>query len=330
MDLDEIAVGSGEAVPDGHRAGPNFIIGGAPKCGTTSLHFILGQQPDIGIPDDEVNYFDADDPIIHPDYFFAEGRGFRWYDPRADHAENRDWYLSRFTRFGNCRLWGEDSTLYLFSEVAPHRIKERLPDAKIIFMLRDPVRRAYSQYWHEMKMMRVTCSFERALTRFPTLVRGSTYAPNLKRWQDILGPDRIHVILFEDFLTNKQGELDRVADFIGLPRFDAADFDGWFNKTYYPINVTGQKILNLAGQFVALQRYRSHMGFKGGFKEKWANKVYQKWFHKINPLLLRSESYPPMEEATKRFLTQHLRARNHGLSELLGRDLTEIWPSFRE
>ncbi len=66
---------------------PDFIIGGAPKCGTTSLHFILDQHPRIGLPDDEIHYFDADDPITHPDFFFHERGELIHYDNRADNQE---------------------------------------------------------------------------------------------------------------------------------------------------------------------------------------------------------------------------------------------------
>ena len=309
---------------------PDFVIGGAPKCGTTSLHFILGQRPEVGIPQDELFYFSADDPLLHPDFFLNEGGRMRWYDPRPENRECSDWYESRFHPFKDRRLLGEDSTLYLFSETAPDRMRARLPDVKIIFMLRDPVRRAYSHYWHDMKMMRVTCSFERALKRFPIIVGGSTYASHLRRWRDVLGEDKVLVLFFEDFIAQKQQEMDRVADFIGLERFDISAYDDWFNRTYYPVSIPLQKAMNQFAQVIARQRYRSHMGFHGTLKERIAGKAYYWWFHKINPLNMRSTSYPKMAEDTQAYLTQHLRARNSGLAELLDRDLAEIWPSFRD
>lgn len=326
--VDEQASAIAAPGPTSARRLPDFVIGGAPKCGTTSLHFILAQQPGIGIPDDELFYFSADDPILHPDFFFFRDGGLQWLDPRPAHRANADWYADRFEPFADCRLIGEDSTLYLFSETAPHRMRETLTDPKIIFMLRDPVRRAYSQYWHEMKMMRVTCSFERALTRFPTIVRGSTYAPHLSRWFDVLGRDRVHVLLFEEFLADKQGAMDQVADFIGTERFDVSVHDDWFNRTYYPVNVTLHKAMNQVGRFIARQRYRSHMGYTGTWREWLAGKAYYNWFHKVNPLNLKATTYPKMKPATEAYLTQHLNVRNRGLSDLLGRDLSAVWPSF--
>ena len=127
---------------------PDFIIGGAPKCGTTSLHFILAQNPAVGIPEDEVHFFDADDPIGHPDFLFGRPGGLDWYDPCPGNVESLAWYASRFADFTDKPMIGEDSTIYLQSEVAAARIAETLPEVRLIFMLRDPVKRAYSQYWH--------------------------------------------------------------------------------------------------------------------------------------------------------------------------------------
>lgn len=304
---------------------PDFIIGGAPKCGTTSLHFILGQHPDIGIPDDEINYFDADDPILHPDFFFMERGRLRWYEPSAQ----RDWYAGRFAPFADKRFIGEDSTVYLFSETAPWRVRETLPDAKVVFMLRDPVRRAYSQYWHEMKMGRITCAFERAITRFPTIVRGSTYAPHLKRWIDILGEDRIKVVIFEEFVDDIRAKTSEVLDFLGAGAFPNDNYETWFNETYYPKNVTVQKWVNMIGRYAAGERYRYHMGAPDTREAHIRKKLHYWWFHKINPLFLTTGKPPPMSAATQAYLVKHLSVRNAGLSDLLGRDMTQVWENFR-
>ncbi len=102
---------------------PDFIIGGAPKCGTTSLHFILDQHPKIGLPEDEIHYFDADDPITHPDFFHDKDGELVYYDNSQENTAFLSAYAARFAPFQDLHLIGEDSTTYLFSQVAPHRIK---------------------------------------------------------------------------------------------------------------------------------------------------------------------------------------------------------------
>jgi hypothetical protein len=63
--------------------------------------------------------------------------------------------------------------------------------------------------------------------------------------------------------------------------------------------------------------------------DRLLNRLYQNWFHKVNPLLLKSTRKPPMAPRTEAFLTGHLQDRNRDLSDLLDRDLAAVWPSMR-
>lgn len=307
---------------------PDFIIGGAPKCGTTSLHFILDQHPAIGFPKDEVNYLDADDPINWPDFFFVRKGQLDWRDPSGRDEKTMEWYQAQFDLPDAPQFIGEDSTRYLFSPVVAHRVREMAPQAKVIFMLRDPVKRAYSQYWHDIKMMRETRTFEAALTKNPSIVACSTYALHLKHWCDVLGRDRVHVVLFEDFIKDRQQAVNAVTNFIGAPELVIPDQKDWFNKTYYPVNLTAQRALNQIGKHIARQRYRTHISGHKTTTDYWVNKLYQTWFHKVNPVLLKSTKKPQMDPKTQAFLAQHLHDRNQGLAEFLDRDLSEVWSSW--
>lgn len=307
---------------------PDFIIGGAPKCGTTSLHFILGQNPEIGIPDQEIHYFDADDPITHPDFLTANEDGLKWFTLRPDETANLDWYASCFSDFQSHRLIGEDSTTYLFSAVAARRIKALLPDVKLVFLLRDPVRRAYSQYWHLICSGRLTCSFEQAVSQHSSIVLGSTYAPHLAEYFRVLGRENVHVALFEDFLADKQSYLDGVTAHIGASKMDVETLQTWFNRTKYPSPPKGQQIINFLGRPIVAQRYHNHMGHESGLRHKIRKKVHYQWFKRVNPLLLTADKPPAMKPETEKFLRVHLSDRNAGLSEMLERDLSKVWPEF--
>lgn len=316
--------------PKNNTAGnlPNFIIGGAPKCGTTSLHFILDQHPNIKLPKDEVNFLDADDPLNWPDFFYIRNSALRWRDPSGRDAQAMAWYKSQFVLGGAPAVIGEDSTRYLFSPVVAHRICDMMPQTRVIFMLRDPVKRAYSQYWHDIKMMRETRSFEGAIRKNASIVGCSTYAPHLRHWIDVLGRDRVHVVLFEDFIKDRQGTLDSVLDFINAPRLEVPVQHNWFNKTYYPVSLTAQRAMNFFGRHIARQRYRTHIAPETTTTDWWVNKLYQKWFHNVSPLLLRSTDKPQMKPSTEAYLTAHLKDRNQGLDTLLDRDLSHVWPSW--
>ncbi len=307
---------------------PDFIIGGAPKCGTTSLHFILKQNADVGMPDGEVLYFDADDPVTHPDFLHARDGALEWFDPRRSDAGNVAWYAGRFAPYRDCKRIGEDSPTYIFSDVAAHRIKALLPDVKLVFLLRDPVKRAYSQYWHMLGAARATFDFETAIGRAPSITLGSTYFRHLKHFLDIFGPDQVRILLFEDFLSDQQGFLDGVTDYLGISRMEIEQTETWFNKSVYPRYPMLKAQLNRVGKIVVGQRYRNHMGKRTGLRERLRNKSHYYWFEYANHILPTAPKAPPMKPGTARYLRQHLSERNRGLSELLGRDLGEVWPGF--
>ncbi len=307
---------------------PDFIIGGAPKCGTTSLHFILDQNPAVGMPKEEIHYFDADDPITHPDFMHVCGNKLHWFDTRARHAQNLAWYASRFAPFQDRAVIGEDSTTYLFSAVAARRIKALIPDVRLIFALRDPVKRAYSQYWHLIRSARLTCSFEEALSRHSSIILGSTYAPHLAHYFDVFGREALHICVFEDFLTDKQRYIDQATDHIGVPQMPLESLETWFNRTYYPTRPVAQQWLNrVGGQFVA-GRYRNHMSQNQSVRSRIRNKLHYRWFRYVNPVFLKAEKPAPMQPETAEYLMHHLSDRNRGLSDLLDRDLSKVWPGF--
>ncbi|WP_055682158.1 sulfotransferase family protein [Jannaschia rubra] len=307
---------------------PDFIIGGAPKCGTTSLHFILGQHPDIGLPDNEIAFFDADDPIVHPDFLFVEDGRLEWFDVRETAPQSLEWYASRFAPFRDAQAVGEDSTTYLFSAAAPERIHSLLPEVKMIFLLRDPVQRAYSQYWHLIRTARLACSFEEALTEHSSIILGSTYAPHLRRYLASFGRDQVKVQVFEDFTRDKQGSIDDVTDYLGVPRMTLSDAQTWFNRSTYPQKPRLHRMANRIGRRIVAGRYRNHMGKRSGLRQKIGNKLEYNWFHRVNPRLLTAVRPPPMRADTAAYLTQHLSARNAGLSDLLGRNLSRVWKGF--
>src|SRR5688572_14326389 len=103
---------------------PDFLIVGAMRSGTTSLH----------------KYLQA-----HPDVFVASGKEVHFFDRR--YGRGLDWYRSRFAGVTTERVVGEATPAYMYDENAIARIAHDLPDARLIVVLRNPVDRAYSHYW---------------------------------------------------------------------------------------------------------------------------------------------------------------------------------------
>ncbi len=107
---------------------PDFLGLGVQKGGTTSLHCLLEQHPEVFLPPmKEVHYFSLN---------FASGEA---------------WYRSQFAGAGPRQRCGEITPYYLFHPQAPSRVQALLPQARLIVLLRDPVERALSQYFHSRR-----------------------------------------------------------------------------------------------------------------------------------------------------------------------------------
>ena len=205
---------------------PDFLIIGAQKCGTTSLYEYLVQHPSVGTSiEKEVRYFNN-----HFD------KGVNWYKAH---------FPTRLRRFaagsqGDGRfLTGEGEPSYLPNPVAPQRVKDLIPDVKLIVMLRDPVKRAYSHYMHRFVRDRESRTFEEVVAtdkellkhgweNLPTgdlirlghlhysyLARGY-YADQLQIWLSVFPREQFLIICAEDFFSGTQAIFDDVLEFLGL------------------------------------------------------------------------------------------------------------------
>jgi hypothetical protein len=140
---------------------PNFFIVGAPKAGTTSLYAYLDQHISVYMsPLKEPNYFASE---LRVENFVEEARprinceidALQDY-LRGDMSEKRfgglvstwDDYLKLYRKVSDETAIGEATPCYLWSETAARNIAARIPHAKIIISLRNPVDRAFSQYLH--------------------------------------------------------------------------------------------------------------------------------------------------------------------------------------
>ena len=124
---------------------PTFIIAGAGKSGTTALWAYLNQHPEICMS------------RIKEPMFFTNLLGYRQggsieapvYEGR--YKSGLEWYEKLFAKCCQKRALGEASTAYMYAKDAAGLIKKTLPEVKLIFLLRNPVDRLYSNYWQERK-----------------------------------------------------------------------------------------------------------------------------------------------------------------------------------
>ncbi len=199
---------------------PDFMIVGAPKCATSSLHLLLLQHPDIFMCDPkEPHFFCTDLPGL------AEVPDAAGYD-------------ALFTDAPAGTTWGEASALYLFSRDAAQNIHAANPDTKIILSIRNPADAAFSWY-HQLRD-----GFREDQADFATawdlqdaraggqhlpsycpepaqLQYGPIYAyhDQIKRYFDVFGRDAVKVLRVEDIKADPQKVIAELLTFIGVDPF---------------------------------------------------------------------------------------------------------------
>lgn len=181
---------------------PNTLIIGAMKASTTLLYTMLGRHPHVWFPDDK-----------EPHYFTA-----------PDYAEPEAWqrYLALFKGCpADARIIAEASTNYSklshFGDT-PARIREKLGEPKLVYILRDPVARAVSNFRHSFVTRQYPAGMtaERAFEEDPILLTASRYAHQLDAYHSEFGDGSVHVMVAERLHEDPAGEMARLAAYLGI------------------------------------------------------------------------------------------------------------------
>jgi hypothetical protein len=216
---------------------PSFFVIGAAKAGTTSLYALLDRHPDIFMPE-----------IKEPEFFARDdlyARGITEYEAKFDAAKPG-------------QVVGEASTIYTLAPLFPktaERVRAHVPDAKLIYVMRQPVDRAYSFYVQIVKTYQngtrdyaVHRSFEeftdpaahaRAAPRAQAIspindhlpdvpelcLAGSDYLAQIEAWLEHFPREAMLFLKFEDFVRDRRGTTRKVTDFLGLDPLADAVFD---------------------------------------------------------------------------------------------------------
>jgi hypothetical protein len=304
---------------------PDFIIAGAMKCGTTSLRNVLAHHPRVFMPDLEVFYFTLDDIQQHPHFFGRVDGQWRHHDVEGRRDEYLNWYASFFAAARPDQLVGENSTSYLPSTRAPERIARLLPDAKIIVLLRDPVNRAYSHYWHLVRAGRTSATFEDALQFYSAqIVERSCYQHQLERLFRAIPRSQVHVIVFERFISQMDAVVRETLAFLGIDgAIDLTAINTRRNAGRYPKNLRLELLRNywLGGPSEKAPTHLPDLGLprrdQGGVRH-----AASQMLRRVNP---RHSSTPPMAAATRAFLRRHFQVQNDRLAEVIGQDVNQYW-----
>lgn len=184
---------------------PNFLIVGAQKCGTTTLHDILSDHPEANMSKvKEINYFTSNSKI-------TKGLGYYsnyFKDPLASQ-----------------KVTGESSPGYMCYPGAAKLIKQELGEIKIVMILRDPVRRAYSQYWDNRRHLSEQYSELEIIDKYLTdeynvntkgyFSRG-VYIKYINEYLKYFSASNIHIIILEELIRNPKVDLKNLFQFLDI------------------------------------------------------------------------------------------------------------------
>ena len=193
---------------------PTFVVIGAMKCGTTSLYRYLQQHPEICMSRTK-----------EPNFFVEE----------KNYHKGMAWYQSLFQ--GSAKEYGECSTNYTKRhefEGVPARMKGILPDAKVIYLLRDPVERVVSHYVHsyaEGSENRPISDVLRCFDKNKYLLT-SLYYMQLEAYLSHYAANQLLVICTEELKLNPNSVLEEVFQFLRVdPTFTSPTFFQRFNQS---------------------------------------------------------------------------------------------------
>lgn len=237
---------------------PTFIVIGAARSGTTALYTYLRQHPKVFMSRNK-----------EPNFFAFEGQVLNFQGPGAEFVNNSitslEAYHDLFEDAPEDAAVGEASPLYLYSPQAPARIHLRLPEVRLIAILRNPIEQAYSHYLYARKevieplgdfLAALDAQGERRAANWQPLFQYSEFARynvQLCRYFEHFARDRIKLFLYEDFDADPLRVTREIFRFIGVDDAFAPDVSYRANPGGIPRSLLLQSVImrpNAASRFV--------------------------------------------------------------------------------
>lgn len=238
----------------------DFMMIGAQKCGTTSLAAQLAAHRQICFSTTK-----------EPAYFNQEEA---W---RERLEEYHQLYLPE-----PGQLCGEASTMYTFLpewQETHHRLYEYNPDLKLIYIMRDPVKRIVSHYAHNLVRGQEKLSPQEAVFKDPRYLNRSRYAVQIRPYLELFGRENILLLIFEEYVADQDFTLRRIADFLAISEdgFELVDSEAKHQSVgtpylKYPVieNIVGTPLFQTMRSYIpaSIRQPVRHRFFSNRLEEK--------------------------------------------------------------
>jgi hypothetical protein len=305
---------------------PDFFVVGHPKSGTTALYEMLRRHPQIYMPAGK-----------EPWFFAAELHERTPPRPEGTPA-TLDEYLALFAAAGPEQHVGEATALYLWSRTAAERIAQVRPDARIVAILREPASFLRSLHLQFLQTNVETESdlgqalaLEDARRQGRRIPRHSywpralmysehvRYVEQLRRYRDRFAPERVLVLIYDDFRRDNEGTVRRVLRFLDVD--DLAPID--VVEANPTVRARSQRMNELV-HAVSVGRGPVSLAVKASIKALTPTQLRRNARDAAQRHIVFGEPRPPderlMVELRRRFKPEVV-----ALSEYLGRDLVTLW-----
>lgn len=214
---------------------PNFVIIGAGKAGTSALYLWLRQHPDVYLPSElKETFFFCFDPA-NPDHVAQAGSRFP--------VTTLESYRSLFAAGRDSTARGEATPLYLDDPSVPARMRDVIPEARLLVSLREPVSRVWSHAQMNVRQGRATDLVKEADRLAAT--DEHEYAPKFERWFDHFPSHQFCIFRYEELSSDPDGLLRRLFAFLGVDPTFTVETNRVHNPGGIPRSTSLQRLIDL-------------------------------------------------------------------------------------
>lgn len=300
---------------------PDFLIIGAPRSGTTYLARNLENHPSIAIASSN------DDPFANDLHFFDINtpKGMENYQRGVD------WYFQQFQHVPDDILVGEKTADYLVDPDSPKLIKTLLPEIKLIAILRDPVERAQSHFWHSRHRLPVGLTLSDLAQQQRDenevwVLESGFYSRQLDRYFQYFDRNQILILFHEDIQSSPNQTLQTICKFLGVEA--SIEFKDAFSKINSGSSSPVSTFVARIGNLLKRRLPRLYRALVSGPFSRITKLLLQTFRGKrVHSTTHQSpeSAYPELDQDTRRKLYELYKPDIERLSEMVGRDLMKVW-----
>ena len=290
----------------------DFVGIAAAKSGTTWLAHMLDAHPQICVSEPkEVCYFNRE--LNSSETIKQKGLAGPFLNKNRDKPIS--WYANHFSHCRVGSIIGEYSPVYFYDPEAPYAIKRAFPGVKLIVALRNPIERAYSEYWMFRSSFKIEeRPFDEAVRETGTMyIRKGLYSEQLARYFNLFPRSRIHIIFYDDIRKNPKDVMRKLYAFLGVDDAFAPKEIGGVSNYAKESRIKGSvEFMNKTVAFLSARNLSWIVRFLRIIK-------FNKAFLRI---ITKKINYPPMSGETREYLRGVFREDIKKLENLLCVDLS--------